>query len=75
VLDCVAPYSLVHGPAICLLSGFWPASAIICQMNHPMNQILGDIRKGVTTHSRLANFCENYSFVSYIKPFRVEAAL
>jgi hypothetical protein len=45
------------------------------QRNHPVDQILGDISKGVTTHSRLANFCENYSFVSSIKPFRVEEAL
>jgi hypothetical protein len=26
------------------------------QRNHPVDQILGDISKGVTTHSRLANF-------------------
>jgi hypothetical protein len=36
------------------------------QRNHPVDQILGDISKGVTTHSRLANFCEHYSFVSSI---------
>jgi hypothetical protein len=45
------------------------------QRNHPVDQILGDISKGVTTHSRLANFCEHYSFVSSIDPFRVEEAL
>jgi hypothetical protein len=45
------------------------------QRNHPVDQILGDINKGVTTRSRLANFCEHYSFVSYIEPFRVEEAL
>jgi hypothetical protein len=45
------------------------------QRNHPVDQILGDISKGVTTHSRLANFCEHYSFVSSIGPFRVEEAL
>jgi hypothetical protein len=45
------------------------------QRNHPVDQILGDISKGVTTHSRLANFCENYSFVSSIEPFRVEEDL
>ena len=28
-----------------------------------------------TTRSRLVNFCENYSFVSSIEPFRVEEAL
>jgi hypothetical protein len=45
------------------------------QRNHPVDQILGDINKGVTTHSRLAIFCEHYSFVSSIDPFRVEEAL
>jgi hypothetical protein len=40
-----------------------------------VDQILGDIDKGVTTRSRLANFCEHYSFVSSIEPFRVEEAL
>jgi hypothetical protein len=45
------------------------------QRNHPVDQILGDISKGVTTRSRLANFCEHYSFVSSIDPFRVEEAL
>jgi hypothetical protein len=45
------------------------------QRNHPVDQILGDISKGVTTRSRLANFCEHYSFVSSIEPFKVEEAL
>jgi hypothetical protein len=45
------------------------------QRNHLVDQILGDNSKGVTTRSRLANFCEHYSFVSYIEPFRVEEAL
>jgi hypothetical protein len=45
------------------------------QRNHPVDQILGDISKGVTTRSRLTNFCEHYSFVSSIEPFRVEEAL
>jgi hypothetical protein len=45
------------------------------QRNHPVDQILGDISNGVTTRSRLANFCEHYSFVSSIEPFRVEEAL
>jgi hypothetical protein len=30
------------------------------QRNHPVDQILGDISKGVTTRSHLANFCEHY---------------
>jgi hypothetical protein len=45
------------------------------QRNHQVDQIQGDISKGVTIHSRLANFCEHYSFVSSIEPFRVEEAL
>jgi hypothetical protein len=45
------------------------------QRDHPVDQILGDISKGVTTRSRLANFYEHYSFVSSIEPFRVEEAL
>jgi hypothetical protein len=45
------------------------------QRHHPVDQILGDISKGITTRSRLANFCEHYSFVSSIEPFRVEEAL
>jgi hypothetical protein len=40
-----------------------------------VDQIIGDIRKGVTTRSCIANFCEHYSFVSSIEPFRVEEAL
>jgi hypothetical protein len=39
------------------------------------NSILGDIHKGVTTRSRVAHFCEHYSFVSSIEPYRVEDAL
>jgi hypothetical protein len=45
------------------------------QRNHPVDQILGDISKGVTTRSCLDNFCEHYSFVSSIEPVRVEEAL
>jgi hypothetical protein len=41
-------------------------------MHHPTNKILGDINKGVTTHSRVDNFCEHYSFVSSVEPFRIE---
>jgi hypothetical protein len=40
-----------------------------------VDQILGDISKGVITRSRLAHFCEHYSFVSSIESFRVEEAL
>jgi hypothetical protein len=40
-----------------------------------VDQILGDISKGVTTRSRIAKFCDHYSFVSSIEPFKVENAL
>ena len=40
-----------------------------------MDNILGDIQKGVTTRSRIANFCEFYSFVSSLEPLKVEEAL
>jgi cobalamin biosynthesis protein CobT len=45
------------------------------QRDHPVNSILGDIHKGVTTRSRVAHFCEYYSFVSSIEPYRIEDAL
>jgi hypothetical protein len=45
------------------------------QRDHPVNSILGDIHKGVTTRSRVAHFCEHYSFVSSIEPYRVADAL
>jgi hypothetical protein len=45
------------------------------QRHHPVDNILGDIKKGVTTRSRVANFCEYYSFVSSFEPFKVEDAL
>jgi hypothetical protein len=45
------------------------------QRDHPFNSILGDIHKGVTTRSRVAHFCEHYSFVYSIEPYRIEDAL
>jgi hypothetical protein len=45
------------------------------QRDHPVDNILGSIRRGVTTRSRLANFYEHYSFVSMLEPIRVEDAL
>jgi hypothetical protein len=45
------------------------------QRDHPVDTILGDIHKGVTTRSRVAHFCEHYSFVSSIEPHRVKEAL
>jgi hypothetical protein len=45
------------------------------QRDHPVNSILGVIHKGVTTRSRVAHFCEYYSFVSSIEPYRIEDVL
>jgi hypothetical protein len=45
------------------------------QRDHPVDNILESIRRGVTTRSRLVNFCACYSFVSSLKPLRVEDAL
>jgi hypothetical protein len=45
------------------------------QRDHTVNSILGDIHKGVTTRSRVAHFCEHYSFVSSIEPYKIEDTL
>jgi hypothetical protein len=47
----------------------------VIQRDHPVNSILGDIHKGVTTRSRVAHFCEHYSFVFSTEPYMVEDAL
>ena len=43
--------------------------------DHPIDQIVGDIRSGVQTRSRLASFCEHFSFVSSIEPKKIDKAL
>jgi len=43
--------------------------------DHPMDQIMSDISKGVQTQSCVASFCEHYSFVSSFEPNRVDEAL
>jgi hypothetical protein len=45
------------------------------QRDHRIDNILGDIKKGVTIRSCVANFYEHYSFVSSFEPFKVEDAL
>jgi hypothetical protein len=45
------------------------------QQDHLVHNILGSIRRGVTTRSHLASFCEHYSIVSPLEPSRVEEAL
>jgi hypothetical protein len=43
--------------------------------DHPINIVIGDIRSGVQTRSRLAMFCEHALFVSTIEPKKIEQAL
>jgi hypothetical protein len=45
------------------------------QRDHTVDNILGDIEKGVITRSRVTNFYEHYSFISSFEPFNVEDAL
>jgi hypothetical protein len=47
----------------------------IVQRDHPADNILGDIKKGVTTRLCVDNFCQHYSFISTLEPFKVEDAL
>ena len=43
--------------------------------DHPLDTIIGDISRGVQTRSRLASFCEHFSYVSSIEPKKIEEAL
>jgi hypothetical protein len=43
--------------------------------DHPLDLIIGDISRGVQIISRLALFCEHFSFVSSIEPKKIEEAL
>jgi hypothetical protein len=43
--------------------------------DHPLDTIIGDISRGVQTRSKLASFCEHFSFVSFIEPKNIEGAL
>jgi hypothetical protein len=45
------------------------------QRDHPVDNILGDIKKWVTTRLRVAIFCQHHSFVSSLEHFKVEDAL
>jgi hypothetical protein len=42
---------------------------------HPVDQIVGDMSKGVQTRSHIASFCEHFSYVSCIEPNHVDEAL
>ena len=43
--------------------------------DHPLDSIIGDISRGLQTRSRLALFCEHFSFVSSIEPKKIDEAL
>jgi hypothetical protein len=45
------------------------------QRDHPVDNIIGDIKKGVTTRSRIANFYQHYLFLSFMESFKVEDPL
>jgi hypothetical protein len=58
--------------------GETPPHPRVCQniqRDHPVDNIIGDIKKEVTTRSRVTNFYEHYSFVSSFESFKVEDAL
>ena len=39
-----------------------------------MTNVLGSLRKGVSTHRQLANYCEHHAFVSCVEPQKVYEA-
>ena len=43
--------------------------------DHLLDTIIGDISRGVQTRSRLASFCEHFSFVSSIEPKKIDEVL
>ena len=43
--------------------------------DHPLDSIIGDTSRGVQTRSRLALFCEHFSFVLSIEPKKIDKAL
>jgi hypothetical protein len=43
--------------------------------NHPLDSIIGDISRGIQTRSRVASFCEHFSFISSIEPKKIDEAL
>ena len=40
-----------------------------------MENVVGSLRKGVSTHRQLANYCEHHAFVSCVEPQKVYEAL
>jgi hypothetical protein len=56
-------------------ASFQPKIHNVIEKDHPIDQVVGNINKGVQTRSRLASFCEHYSFISCGEPTRIEEAL
>ena len=48
----------------------WKASK-----DHPLDNIIGDISKGVTTRHSLKDLCNNMAFVSMIEPKNIKEAI
>ena len=44
-------------------------------IDHLLDTIIGYISRGVQTRTRLASFCKHFSFVSSIKPKKIDEAL
>jgi hypothetical protein len=43
--------------------------------DHPLDSIIGDISRGVQTRSKLASFCEHFSFMASIEHKKIDEAL
>lgn len=50
---------------------------LICRSskNNLIDNILGDITKGVTTHSKLSNLCYHFAFIPQVEPKNAKEAL
>ena len=49
----------------------WCAAKVASKLEHQqhvMENVLGILRKGVTTRKQLSNFCEHHAFVSCVTP-------
>ncbi|KAK1618640.1 hypothetical protein QYE76_024157 [Lolium multiflorum] len=43
--------------------------------SHSLQNIIGDLKRNVTTRRQLANFCAHHAFVSRVEPLKVDDAL